>query len=231
MKAIIIYDNTAIQGFQSRWGFACLVDQRILFDTGEKSASLFYNMDQLNVDVDKIEAVVISHDHWDHTGGLWHLLKKRKGLTVYVCPGFSEGFKERVIELEGTLIRYDTFQEIDANISVTGEIPGEYKGSSMPVQALMVKPERGITVITGCSHPGIVIMIQKVKEILPKQRISTVFGGFHLMDKNNKTIESIVVSLKDMGVENVGPTHCTGQEAQRIYKESYRDHFLTITAG
>jgi 7,8-dihydropterin-6-yl-methyl-4-(beta-D-ribofuranosyl)aminobenzene 5'-phosphate synthase len=45
MKSMIIYDNTAEEGFQSGWGFSCLVDQRILFDTGEKSASLFSNMD------------------------------------------------------------------------------------------------------------------------------------------------------------------------------------------
>lgn len=231
MKATIIYDNTAEEGYQSGWGLSCLVDQKILFDTGKAPDPLFYNMDRLNVDVNKIEAVVISHDHWDHAGGLWELLKKRKGLTVYACPGFSADFKKKVKRLGGTLIEAESHLRINQNISVTGEIPGEYKGSSMPEQALMVKTERGITVITGCSHPGIVMMIQKAKAIFPRERIALVLGGFHLMNQNRKNIESIVSAIKDMGVEKIGPTHCTGQEAQRIFKNSYKDHFLFIIAG
>ena len=231
MNAIIIYDNTAKKGFQSGWGFSCLVDQKIMFDTGEAPAPLFHNMEMLKVDISNIEAVVISHDHWDHTGGLWELLKKRKGIAVYACPGFSADFKKEVNHLDGRLIEAETRLKINQNISITGEISGEYGGAYMSEQALMVKTERGITVVTGCSHPGIVIIIQKAREIFPQERISLVFGGFHLMDQNKQMIETIVATMKDMGVENVGPTHCTGQEAQHIFKNSYADHFLSIMAG
>lgn len=231
MKAAIIYDNKAKEGFQYGWGFSCLVDQRILFDTGEKSESLFYNMEQLKVDVSRIEAVVISHDHWDHTGGLWALLQKRKGLKVYACPGFSSVFKEKVHQLQGILIETGSHQSIDQNISVTGEIPGKYGGTYLPEQALMVKTKLGITVMTGCSHPGIVPIVRKAKELFEQERISLVLGGFHLMDKDQKTTETIAASMKELGVENVGPTHCTGQEAEQLFKNSFTDHFISIMAG
>jgi len=231
MNATIIYDNTSKKGFQSGWGFSCLVDQKIMFDTGEAPEPLFYNMQRLKVNISNIEAVVISHNHWDHTGGLWELLKKRKGLKVYGCPRFSDEFKKQVTALEGTLIESGSFQEIDAQISVTGEIAGQYKGEYMPEQALIVKTEKGMTVITGCSHPGIVTMIEKVKERFPQQPISTVLGGFHLMDKDTQAVELIVEAMKDMKVENIGPTHCTGKKAQIVFKKSYGKHFLSIMAG
>lgn len=71
MKLMVLYDNTSrIQRLQFGWGFSCLVDERILFDTGENGQSLLENMNTLHVDISKIDAVVISHEHWDHTGGL-----------------------------------------------------------------------------------------------------------------------------------------------------------------
>jgi len=232
MQVHIIFDNDAMnEQFFSGWGFSCLIDQRILFDTGEKPEYLFHNMDMLKVDINKIEAVVISHDHWDHTGGLWELLKKRRGIRVYACPGFSPAFKTKVRQLQGMLIEAETYQEIDQSISITGEIRGECREAYIPEQALILKTERGITVITGCSHPGIVTMIQNVKSLLPQSRISLVFGGFHLMGKNRHTVQSIVSSMIDMKVEKVGPTHCTGHEAQMIFKSGYGDHFLSIQAG
>ena len=54
MNAKIIFDNTGEEGFQYGWGFSCLVDERILFDTGEEAEPLFYNMNRLQVDVEKI---------------------------------------------------------------------------------------------------------------------------------------------------------------------------------
>jgi 7,8-dihydropterin-6-yl-methyl-4-(beta-D-ribofuranosyl)aminobenzene 5'-phosphate synthase len=89
MKAAIAYDNRSVDGFQAGWGFSCVVDGRILFDTGEAAESLLFNLKRLNVSLKDIEAVVISHEHWDHTGGLWKLLEKKSGLKVYGCPGFS----------------------------------------------------------------------------------------------------------------------------------------------
>lgn len=231
MKATIMYDNTAEEGFRSGWGFACLIDRRILFDTGEDPESLFHNFEQTGLDASDIEAVVISHDHWDHTGGLWELLKKRPGLRVYACPGFSSTFKDKVDQLQGTLIESETYRQIDKGISVTGQIPGQYKGGYMPEEALMVNTEKGIAVITGCSHPGIITIVQTVKTIFPRPEIALVLGGFHLMNQNSGALRSIAQSMQELGVKSVGPTHCTGREAQAIFREIYGDHYISVAAG
>ncbi|MCD6380542.1 MBL fold metallo-hydrolase [bacterium] len=232
MEAAIIYDNSACKkNIRYGWGFSCLVGRRVLFDTGESSESLFYNMDQLNVDISKIEAVVISHDHWDHTGGLWGLLKKREGLPVYSCPGFGPSFIKRVRQSGGRPFEAERYQRIDDNISVTGEVRGKYRGGVISEQALIVETGGKITVIVGCSHPGIVTIVERVKTIFPGVEISLVFGGFHLKDEDPQSVRAIVSSMKELGVEKVAPAHCTGEEAKRIFREGYGENFVSVQAG
>jgi 7,8-dihydropterin-6-yl-methyl-4-(beta-D-ribofuranosyl)aminobenzene 5'-phosphate synthase len=232
MEVKIIFDNTSLnEGFIPGWGFSCLVDSTILFDTGEKAGYLFKNMEKMSIDVSKIEQVVISHDHWDHTGGLWDLLEKRKNIVVYGCPNFSEGFKKKVVSLGGHLVLTEKLTEIGNGIFVTGQIEGKYKGSLIAEQALLIKKKEGIIIITGCSHPGIIKIIKKVKEDFPEEKIILVFGGFHLMGKDDREVELIVEKFKNLGVEKVGPTHCTGYEAQMIFKKAYKEDFVEIAAG
>lgn len=230
MEVKIVFNNDVVSDkFIAGWGFSCLVDNRVLFDTGEKAEYLFNNMQNLNINISSIEMAVISHDHWDHTGGLWELLEKRKGLKVYACPHFSQAFKDKVKKLKAELIEAEKIIEVTKNIFITGEILKGYSG--IPEQALTVKTSRGITVITGCSHPGIVRIIEKVKEANPSEKICLVFGGFHLINSDKREVRMIVERLKEMEVEKVGPTHCTGYDAQEIFKEGYADNFITIKAG
>ncbi|MBN2483956.1 MAG: MBL fold metallo-hydrolase [Candidatus Omnitrophica bacterium] len=213
------------------WGVSFLVDQRILFDTGKDGAWLMENMGTLRVEVDKIEAVVISHDHWDHTGGLWNLLKKKKGLKVYSCPGFSEGFKENVEKGRGVLQETNTFMRVAQDIYATGEIAGEYQGGYMPEQALAVKTEKGISIITGCAHPGIVTMVEKVRGKFKDDHIYSVIGGFHLLDQDRRTVEMIADTFRKMDIEKAGPTHCSGEAAEDIFKKIYGSDFIELKVG
>jgi len=232
MEVKIVFDNTSLNGeFTPGWGFSCLIDKTILFDTGEKSEYIFKNMKNLDIDVSQIEKVVISHDHWDHTGGLWGLLERTEGIDVYGCPNFSEEFKKRVVSLGGNLILTEELTQIKKDIFATGEIEGSYKGSFIAEQALLIKRKEGIIIITGCSHPGIVAIIEEIKNNFPGERIKLVFGGFHLMDKDDREVELIVERFKGLEVERVGPTHCTGYEAQVIFEKAYKDDFIKIAAG
>lgn len=232
MEIKIVFDNNNLnENFIPGWGFSCLIDKTVLFDTGEKSEYLFKNMENLEIDISKIETVIISHDHWDHTGGLWGLLENTEDIDVYGCPNFSDEFKEKVVSLGGNLISTRGLTEIKDGISATGEIEGKYKGSFIAEQALLIKKKEGIIIITGCSHPGIVKIVKDIKDIFPGENINLVFGGFHLMNKDTREIELIVEKFKDLEVEKVGPTHCTGYEAQVMFEKVYKENFIRITAG
>lgn len=232
MEIKIVFDNTNLnEKFIAGWGFSCLVDENVLFDTGEKWEYLFKNMENLNIDISKIEKVIISHGHWDHTGGLWGLLEKTENIDVYGCPNFSEDFKKKVVSLGGNFITVEELTVVKDNIFATGEIAGNYKGSFIAEQALLIKKNEDIIIITGCSHPGIVKIIKNVRENFPEERINFVFGGFHLMNKDAREIELIVEEFNELKVEKVGPTHCTGYEAQVIFKKAYKENFIKIAAG
>ena len=232
MEIKIIFNNESVsKELFNGWGFSCLIDNRILFDTGEKSEYLLKNMKHMNINISDIDTVIISHEHWDHVGGLWKLLSLKKGLKVYVCPGFSKEFKEKIIKADGILIESYWFAEIEKNIFITGEIPGKYKKEYLPEQAMVIQTKKGLAVITGCAHPGIVYMLRSIKNKYPGEEVYFVFGGFHLMDKDKQIIEIIVDKFKEMKVDKVGPTHCSGKEAEKIFKERYGDSFMSIKAG
>jgi len=232
MKLNILFDKvTENKKLHTGWGISFLINNNILFDTGENGSLLMKNMKNLKIDIDKIEAVVISHDHWDHQGGLWDLLKKKKGLTVYACPNFSVEFKDKVKKLKGNLKETKKTTEILSNIFVTSEIAGEYKGEYMPEQALVVKTKRGISLITGCAHPGIIKIVNTVKKTFSNENIYAVLGGFHLMDNDERLIEIIADEFKKLGVKKVGATHCSGPKAEEIFKLRYKKDFLPIKVG
>ena len=83
MKINVLFDKEALNNsFCCGWGVSFLADDKVLFDTGEKGSYLLENIRSLGVDIKKIEAVIISHDHWDHWGGLWDLLKINNKILV-----------------------------------------------------------------------------------------------------------------------------------------------------
>ncbi|MDD5230304.1 MAG: MBL fold metallo-hydrolase [Candidatus Marinimicrobia bacterium] len=232
MRFLVLYDKSAlIPTLRYGWGFACLIDDRILFDAGDEAEPLFENLARLNINIENITAVVISHNHDDHTGGLWGLLEQRPGLKVYACTGFGDDFKKKVMALKGELIESIGFRKIDDRIGVTGEIPAQYKGAPKPEQALIARTASGIAVVTGCSHPGIINIIVKVKTIFPAEPIALVLGGLHLRDAEGDAIETIASQLIGMGVRKINPTHCTGAHAQAIFKEKFGENYISASVG
>jgi len=231
MYVKVLYDNEAKRGLRSGHGFSCFVNNKILFDSGEDSESLSHNMKRMMVDSKEIEAVVISHDHWDHTGGLWEILKNKKGIKVYACPSFSDTFKNCVKESGGKLVIVNEPMEISKNIFVTGEMKAKHKGEDLVEQSLVVNGDKGTSVITGCAHYGIVKTLRKIKKIFQIKDFYMVFGGFHSRDFDREKSEKMIKDLFKIKIEKVGPTHCSGTKVRRIFSSRYNDKYIPVKAG
>jgi len=93
---------------------------------------------------------------------------------------------------------------------------------------LRSKPE--LVIITGCSHPGIIEIIEKVRKNLPEP-VYLVMGGFHLMDKDERVVEMMVKRFRELGVSKAGPTHCTGEKAVGMFKREHKEDFVEVGAG
>jgi len=231
MQIKILFDSVALNNrFVTGWGVSYLIDDWLLFDTGEKWRLLSKNMQNMDVKLPGLEAVVISHDHWDHTGGLWGILKVNHKLKIYACPHFSRRFKNKVKAYDSELIEVDKFTPIYKDTYTTGELEGKYAFKFMPEQALIIKTGKGTTILTGCAHPGIIKIIETVKQNIPGN-IYLVLGGFHLIGKHKKTIESILDKFRQLNIKKVAPNHCTGKNATKAFKEKYKDDFIEVKVG
>jgi len=213
MNLVIIYNNFAKSNLTAGWGFSCLIiddNQKVLFDTGDKGKALLDNLKKLGFLAKEIDKIIISHEHWDHLGGLFDLINLQSKATVYVLSSFSEDLKNRIRQ-KAKLIEITTPKKITKNIYTTGLIK-----NNPDEQSLILKTSKGIVVIVGCSHPG----VGKILEIAQKYgRIQAIIGGLHGF--SNFEI------LKD--IEMIGACHCT-QYIKEI-REKFPGQFQEIKAG
>ena len=235
-RITILYDNTLYnKDLKSGWGFSCIIDhnkKRILFDTGAESETLLYNMNALKINPKTINAIVISHMHHDHTGGLIGLLSYNAGYNENITIHFPSSMimrKAKKIENKGILKQNIEFvtgtKNITENIYSTGSL-----GKFIKEQSLVINTGKGLIIITGCAHPGIVDIVEKSIRIF-KNIPLFVIGGFHLFSKTNKQILKIIEQFKKMGVKNVSPSHCSGKKARALFKKIYDIHYIEAGVG
>ncbi|MFN2271373.1 MAG: MBL fold metallo-hydrolase, partial [Anaerolineae bacterium] len=208
----------------SAWGFACLVGDDLLFDTGGDAGRLLSNMERMGIDPMGIGTVLLSHAHGDHTGGLGGLLNTGACPTVYVPRSFPQRFKADVRTITA-LVEVDGPEEIRPGIHTTGEV-----GIRLVEQALAVETASGLVVVTGCAHPGVVELVRRAKEHVGGE-VALVMGGFHLGSARRRQIERIIADFRDLGVRQVAPCHCTGGQAIRVFAEAYGDDFVKVGVG
>ncbi len=232
MEMKIVFDTYSHRKeLHTGWGVSLLFDGHLLFDTGERGDWLIHNMHQMHIEPSDIKTVVISHDHWDHTGGLDALLKIAPNCVVYGCPGFSTGFRTTVASHEIQLHEPRSLTKITDYLYTTGEITGTYKNAPISEQALVVQKSNDIFVITGCAHPGITEIVRMVRDAFPTHRLRLVAGGFHLMHDSDETIFRVMNQLRELGAHRLAPTHCSGDNAARICRNVFGDAYLPLSVG
>ena len=194
----ILYDNRALSGYQADWGFACLIagEQTVLFDTGAKPEVLRANVRTAELNPRDVDLVVISHDHWDHTGGLSYVLANNQRAHVCLLPSFGPTLRGRVPE--GRMLEVRDPCELAPGVHSTGPVPGPVNE-----QALVVEREDGVMLITGCAHPGVDALLRRASEW---GKVTWLLGGLHGF--------AALDLLAD--VRHLSPCHCTQRLAEIV---------------
>ena len=225
----VVYDNYPYrEGLRTSWGFACVVrgtEKTILFDTGGDASILLSNMEKLGIEPKDIDVIVLSHIHGDHVGGLHGFLESNPHVTVYLPKSFTKSFKDGVKAYGAEVVEVHEPTRICTAVYSTGEL-----GTWIKEQSLVIRTDKGLVVITGCAHPGIVNIVTKARELLD-DNILLVMGGFHLLDKSRAEIEKIINSFKQLGVQYVGACHCSGDTARRMFASEYKERSINIGVG
>lgn len=258
----VIYDAFGPQSaLKLDWGFSAIIEyqgKRILFDTGNNGKIFEHNVQELNVDLKRLDAVVISHRHSDHTGGLNYVLKVNPSVKVYTPPEpalviekIPLVFLKREAGLPASMSYYRGREPEGATgtpwpdahftvISQTTEIfPGFYLVNTVSEKpgtremnelSLAIRTPEGLAVVVGCSHPGVEKIIEQVAKIDPI--IYTVTGGFHLVVTPQPEVERVAALLDEtLKLKRIAPGHCTSELGFKVLMSRFKDRFDQAGAG
>jgi 7,8-dihydropterin-6-yl-methyl-4-(beta-D-ribofuranosyl)aminobenzene 5'-phosphate synthase len=225
----ILYDNYKYEeGYRNTWGFSCLIEglgQTILFDTGGPDGNLMHNFEVAGKDPQDVDLIVLSHIHWDHTGGIDTFLTAKNGIDIVMPRSFPEEFRKGIEAHGAHPVLVDEARKVTEHVWSTGEM-----GDEIIEQSLVVETPRGLIVITGCAHPGIEDIVRKAME-MKDDRILLVMGGFHLLRTGKHAVEDIAREFKDMEIQYAAPTHCSGDQTLAVFREVFGDKYLKLGTG
>ena len=203
-------------------------DRRVLFDTGQ-NLGLANNADVLGVDLSRIDTVVLSHGHYDHSSGLKSLLDCNTDFALHAHPGVF-GSKQR---MAGDNYKYIGIPLERKDLEQKGIKGGsKYSADTLPDdRALILDTEKGLVVLLGCSHRGVVNTLVHVTQITGRQKIHAILGGLHLGKASVEKLKKIADHLQAFGLEKIGVGHCTGPKAFVALANQFKDRLFLNTVG
>jgi len=265
----LVEDTAPGTGLSCEHGLSFWVEygeKRILFDTGQTEL-LVENARLLGADVAGAAVIVLSHGHYDHTGGLPAVLDVAPGAMVYMHPaalgpkfsrkgtetrsiGMSDSTKEVILALsqDHGVVWTEEPTKVMSGVFVTGRIPrntdfegvgGDFyldenceKADTLPDdQAMFFYTPRGLVVLLGCSHAGVVNTLDYIAKLSGDKHIDSIVGGMHLLNASQDRIERTVNVFRKYNVQNIGFGHCTGANAAQEVRRAFPDRCFVCSTG
>jgi 7,8-dihydropterin-6-yl-methyl-4-(beta-D-ribofuranosyl)aminobenzene 5'-phosphate synthase len=226
----IVYDNNpGPKNLVTQWGFSCLVqgtEKTVLFDTGGDGEVLLRNMHRMGLDPRRIDTVVLSHIHGDHTGGLPSIVRDRPHMPVYIPTGFPATFIDHARSLGAEVIEADETARICSGVRTTGTLG---KGA-IEEHGLCVETDKGGVLITGCAHPGADNMAAQARQVTG-QAVHLVVGGYHMVRQPESSINAVIDRFEKLGVQRAAPCHCSGDLTRKLFKQRLVGRCSLVGAG
>ncbi len=276
IKATVLVENSVFGnlGAVAEHGWSVWLETpagRFLFDTGQGDA-LHRNAAVLGIPLSDAKAILVSHHHIDHTGGLLGAVRTlrqhpgRERVPVHAHPDlFKDSFSETegklqfiglphtrtALETAGSEFHLETgWQEIAPGMFMTGEIPRhtEFEIGDLAMKHydqsgnIVVDPVRddqtivfdtadGLFIVLGCSHAGLINILDYVVEQTGKRRIHTIMGGTHLGPVGQEQVDETISALHEFDIARIGVSHCTGQKVSARLAQEFGDRFFFCGVG
>jgi len=245
------------------WGFSALIEhdgKLILFDAGNNAEIFQHNVKSLGVDLRKLDFVVISHRHSDHTTGLKYLVEMNPTVPIYVArenfgmfggivpptifhpvpalPSRMRYFDGNVpsnlptenVFRGGNFVLVDILTEVAPGIFLVPTVSKNTGTLELRELTLAIKGKQGLILVDGCSHAGIEEILQAASAVDPHFHI--IFGGLHLVTTPESEIDVLVANLKDKWkLDKIAPGHCTGEPAFLRLQKAFGDNYVYAGAG
>lgn len=265
LTVTILVDNYADASLNPEHGLSLWLDfgdKQVLFDTGQTDIVL-KNAELLGINLNHADAIVLSHGHYDHTGGLPSVLKIAPNAKIYLHPAATESkFSQKPSGMKLVGMSISTKESLEnhktiwtatptlifSGMSITGQVPRtndfENTGGSffldqdaqrpdelLDDQTLFIESAKGLIVIFGCAHSGVVNILDYISKITGKNKIYAVIGGMHLLNASDIRIARTIEVLKKYDIQKIIPLHCTGQKAVQEIRKVFGEAYMALQAG
>ncbi len=270
IKATVVCENSVFgfNGAMAEHGWSIFLETdngNYLFDTGT-GQTIFNNAIALGIDLKTVQAIILSHHHFDHTGGIAQVLDLTGPVDIYSHPDLFKDsynlqpdgsniylgipFSQSYLEAKGAYFKFESVtQKILPEFWLTGEVPritsfelgdpnqvikhdGTFvKDPILDDQSIIIETENGLVIILGCSHAGLINIIEYAIKITGKEHIHAIIGGTHLGLVSAEQLEKSIEALKSYDIDKIGVSHCTGFDASVRLAKMFGSRFFNCRVG
>lgn len=269
IKTTILCENSVFHrpGALAEHGLSIFMETdhgNYLLDTGQ-GKTIINNALVLGIDLRTVRGMIMSHHHFDHTGGIAPVLNLTGSVDIYAHPDlFKESYKigekrpryigvpytRALLEGMGAEFRFSReFRQIVPGLWLTGEVPrrtdyergdenqtvkseGVYlKDGLLDDQSVVVETDKGLLVILGCCHSGIINTLSYIVEKMGQRHLHAVIGGTHLGPVSDEQRDKSLDALRAFDIERIGVSHCTGLKTASRLAAAFGERFFFCNVG
>jgi 7,8-dihydropterin-6-yl-methyl-4-(beta-D-ribofuranosyl)aminobenzene 5'-phosphate synthase len=269
IKTTILCENSVFHrpGALAEHGLSIFMETdhgNYLLDTGQ-GKTIINNALVLGIDLRTVRGMIMSHHHFDHTGGIAPVLNLTGSVDIYAHPDlFKESYKigekrpryigvpytRALLEGMGAEFRFSReFRQIVPGLWLTGEVPrrtdyergdenqtvksegGYLKDDLLDDQSVVVETDKGLLVILGCCHSGIINTLSYIVEKMGQRHLHAVIGGTHLGPVSDEQRDKSLDALRAFDIERIGVSHCTGLKTASRLAAAFGDRFFFCNVG